>query len=89
MESSYPACNGNAIYTEEDASFTETVKYQENVVFGAASGYCLFRPSGQLRANQCGLLYKQHLLQHQFPLLCHDLPWRSMTVENTSSMSGR
>src|SRR5207249_1151864 len=34
---SYPACNGNAFYTEQDDTFTETVTYKQNVASGAAS----------------------------------------------------
>jgi hypothetical protein len=40
---SYPACNANNFYTEQaDSTFTETGTYEQNVIYGAASGYaCL------------------------------------------------
>jgi len=43
----YPACNGNAFYTEQDSStFTETGTYEQNVVYGAAPGYSCFEGIG-------------------------------------------
>jgi hypothetical protein len=43
----YPGCNGNAFYAEQDsAGYTQTGTYQENVVYGAASGYSCFEGIG-------------------------------------------
>jgi hypothetical protein len=43
----YPGCNGNAFYTQQDdTTYTETGIYQENVVSGAASGYPCFGVNG-------------------------------------------
>ena len=43
----YPACVGNAFYTEQDSSsFTESGTYEQNVAYGAASGYSCFEGIG-------------------------------------------
>lgn len=42
----YPGCNANALYTEQDDTFTETGTYEENIVYGAASGYPCFGANG-------------------------------------------
>jgi len=42
----YPGCNANALYTEQDDTFTETGTYEENVAYGAASGYPCFGANG-------------------------------------------
>jgi hypothetical protein len=79
--SSYPACNGNAIYTEEDASFTESVKYQQNVVFGAASGYACFglqANSGPINAEY----YNNTCYNTSFPFYVTTCLGGSMTVAN-------
>jgi hypothetical protein len=40
---SYPACNGNAFYTEQDSyTWTETGTYDQNVAYGAAPSYGCF-----------------------------------------------
>lgn len=44
--STYPGCNANALYTEQDDTFTETGTYEENVAYGAASGYPCFGANG-------------------------------------------
>jgi HYDIN/CFA65/VesB family protein len=44
--STYPGCNANALYTEQDDTFTETATYEENVAYGAASGYPCFGANG-------------------------------------------
>lgn len=44
--STFPACNANALYTEQDDTFTETGTYEENVAYGAASGYPCFGANG-------------------------------------------
>jgi hypothetical protein len=78
---SYPACNGNAIYTEEDASFTETVKYQQNVVFGAAPGNACFglqANSGPIKATY----YNNTCYNTDFPFYVTTCRGGSMTVEN-------
>ena len=78
---SYPACNGNALYTEEDASFTESVKYQENVAFGAASGYACFglqANSGPINAAY----YNNTCYNTSFPFYVTTCLGGSMTVEN-------
>ena len=78
---SYPACNENAIYTEQDASFTETVKYQENVVFGAYPGYSCFglqANSGPIKASY----YNNTCYDTSFPFYVTTCLGGSMTVEN-------
>jgi hypothetical protein len=53
----YPGCNGNAFYSEQDAAFMETVTYEQNVAYGAAPGYACFglqgqsNPAGGISAN--------------------------------------
>jgi hypothetical protein len=43
----YPGCNGNAFYTEQDdTGYTETGTYVQNVAYGAASGYNCFQGQG-------------------------------------------
>jgi Abnormal spindle-like microcephaly-assoc'd, ASPM-SPD-2-Hydin len=42
----YPGCNANALYTEQDDTFTETAAYEDNVAYGAASGYPCFGANG-------------------------------------------
>jgi hypothetical protein len=43
----YPGCNGNAFYTQEDdPSYTETGVYEQNIAYGAASGYNCFQGYG-------------------------------------------
>ena len=44
--STYPGCNANALYTEQDDTFTETGTYEQNVAYGAASGYPCFGANG-------------------------------------------
>jgi hypothetical protein len=44
--STYPGCNGNSFYTENVESFTETGTYEENVAYGAKSGYACFGANG-------------------------------------------
>jgi len=44
--STYAGCNGNAFYTENVDSFTETGTYEENVAYGARSGYACFAANG-------------------------------------------
>jgi hypothetical protein len=78
---SYPACNGNALYTEEDASFTSTVKYQENVAFGAASGYACFGLQaivGPIKATY----YNNTCYDTSFDFYVTTCDGGSMTVEN-------
>ena len=78
---SYPACNGNALYTEQDASFTESVKYQQNVAFGAASGYACFglqANSGPIKAEY----YNNTCYNTSFPFYVTTCLGGSMTVEN-------
>jgi hypothetical protein len=44
---SYPACNGNAFYAEQDSSgYTQTGTYEENVAYGAAPNYACFEGIG-------------------------------------------
>jgi len=43
----YPACNGNAFYAEQDSSgYTQTGTYEENVAYGAAPNYACFEGIG-------------------------------------------
>lgn len=43
----YPGCNGNAFYAEQDSSgYTQTGTYEQNVVYGAATGYNCFQGQG-------------------------------------------
>ena len=79
--SSYPACNGNALYTEQDATFTESVIYQQNVAFGAYSGYACFG----LQANTGPInaaYYNNTCYDTSFPFYVTTCLGGSMTVEN-------
>jgi hypothetical protein len=43
----YPGCNGNAFYAEQDSSgYTQTGTYEKNVVYGAAPNYACFEGIG-------------------------------------------
>jgi hypothetical protein len=43
----YPGCNGNAFYAEQDSSgYTQTGTYDNNVVYGAARSYSCFEGQG-------------------------------------------
>jgi hypothetical protein len=43
----YPACNGNAFYAEQDSTgYTQTGTYEENVAYGAAPNYACFEGIG-------------------------------------------
>ena len=43
----YPGCNGNAFYAEQDSSgYTQTGTYEQNVVYGAAPTYSCFEGQG-------------------------------------------
>ena len=43
----YPGCNGNAFYAEQDSSgYTQTGVYEQNVVYGAARSYSCFEGQG-------------------------------------------
>jgi hypothetical protein len=56
---SYPACNANAFYTQNDApaTFTETGTYEENVAYGAAPGNACFSAQGQSNPVAVSLNY--------------------------------
>ena len=55
----YPACNANNFYTEQgNSSFTETGTYEENVMYGAASGYaCLAANLGSTTVGPTSVNY--------------------------------
>jgi hypothetical protein len=55
----YPACNANNFYTEQgNSSFTETGTYEENVIYGAASGYaCLAANLGSTTVGPTSVNY--------------------------------
>ncbi|HEX2327524.1 MAG TPA: choice-of-anchor D domain-containing protein [Candidatus Angelobacter sp.] len=43
----YPGCNGNAFYAEQDSStYTQTGTYEQNVAYGAAPNYACFEGIG-------------------------------------------
>jgi hypothetical protein len=62
----YPACNANAFYTQNDspATFTETGTYEQNVAYGAAPGNGCFVAQGQSNPVPVSLNYYNNTCAH-------------------------